>query len=434
METLSRVTEEIETSQEPLVEQASTLEGLGYWRIAAVVMVGIFAVGLPQPLVLGYLPIFKILMFDLHRDQTSIAFFFFVIGSPFYFKPLGGVLSDCFPILNSKRRHYILLFSSIATVAWIALLIVPKTYSGLMIGCLIISAFIMATSSTVGGVLVEAGRQLRATGRFTSFRIVSENVATALQYVLGAGLTLWAFNKVITLNAALVALLIPVVYFCLREKELSSQAKYSVDGVRTSIRTLFHSKTFGLAALACGLFYFAPGMFTVLQTRIVKVYGFTTGSMGLLMAVSCIVAVLTSIAYVGGCKRSDLTRIAVIGVLLNAECNFLFLLYTPVFAHDAWIQVASGLTYTLCELSLLTIAARSVPRGSEAVGYGFIISMRIAAGQIGNVIGAAVSEHLPFWQLLALNSITTLFVLTVLPFLPKSIMAREQAADAQAHA
>jgi hypothetical protein len=69
------------------------------------------------------------------------------------------------------------------------------------------------------------------------------------------------------------------------------------------------------------------------------------------------------------------------------------------------------------------LCARATPKGSEALGFALIVSVNNLTGQGADVVGSKlVDSHWSFRSLVLLNAGTTLFVLILLPFLPKTLL------------
>ena len=125
---------------------------------------------LAQPQVLGRIPMQNLLKNELHVDRAANAAFFFWMGLAWYFKPFFGIVTDAFPLFGSRRKSYMIIGASLATLAWAALYFTPHQYNRLLWTCIAINLFMMATSTVVGGFMVEAAQAVSGSGRLTSVR------------------------------------------------------------------------------------------------------------------------------------------------------------------------------------------------------------------------------------------------------------------------
>src|SRR5215468_2695116 len=118
---------------------------------AFVIVAGVFATTLAQTQVLARLPLQNLLKNELQVDRTANAAFFFWAGLAWYLKPFAGILTDAFPLFGSRRKSYILISAVLAAMSWLALVVTPHEYRNLLFVAIVINAFMMVTSTVVGG-------------------------------------------------------------------------------------------------------------------------------------------------------------------------------------------------------------------------------------------------------------------------------------------
>src|SRR5262252_285823 len=180
---------EIAASAGPRTDlQKRNLRALGL-----VIIFGIFATTMAQPQVLGRLPLQFLLKNEVQVTREQMAGFFFWCGLAWYLKPFAGILTDAFPFFGTRRRHYLLFSSALAALCWIAMAFLPHTYEALLLGALILSAFMVMASTVTGAFLVEAGQRMSATGRLTSLRMLVSNFCTLVQGPAGGFLATVGF-------------------------------------------------------------------------------------------------------------------------------------------------------------------------------------------------------------------------------------------------
>jgi hypothetical protein len=122
---------------------------------AIVIAIGVAATTLAQPQVLGVIPIRNLLKNELHADRAATAAFLFWSGLAWYFKPFAGIVTDAFPLFGSRRKSYLLLGGTLATVSWAALYFTPHQYEKMLWVCGTIEIFMVITSTALGGYMVE---------------------------------------------------------------------------------------------------------------------------------------------------------------------------------------------------------------------------------------------------------------------------------------
>jgi hypothetical protein len=194
-----------------------------------------------------------------------MAEFFFWCGLAWYLKPFAGILTDAFPLFRTRRRHYLLISSVLASVSWIGMSLLPHRYGALLWGALIVNVFMVMASTVTGAFLVEAGQSLGATGRLTAVREVVQNFCTLVQGPLGGLLATSGFIWATGANAALGLSIFPIAYIFLRERPITQGRSNEVfHNAGQQLRTIVRSRNLWMALLFIALFYFSPGFSTPL--------------------------------------------------------------------------------------------------------------------------------------------------------------------------
>src|SRR6516225_12051924 len=142
----------------------ANLEDRNLRHLGLVIVFGIFATTLPQPGVLGRLPLQFLLKNEVSVTREQMAAFFFWCGMAWYLKPFAGILTDAFRLFGTRRRHYLLISSVLACASWVGLGFVPHKYGMLLSGAMIVNLFMVMASTVTGALLVEAGQSLGAVG------------------------------------------------------------------------------------------------------------------------------------------------------------------------------------------------------------------------------------------------------------------------------
>jgi predicted MFS family arabinose efflux permease len=186
---------------------------------------GVFVSTLAQTSTLGRQPIQLILKDHLHADAIATSAFLSIANLAWYFKPLAGLLTDNVPIFGLRRRYYLLFGAILAAAAWLLLPALPRTYGIMLAVCVVMNVMLVFVSTTTGGLLVEAGQRLGATGRLSAARSVLLNVAVIAGGPLGGYLATRSFGWTAGLSAGMLLTFVPMVLLMLREpKQPSRQA------------------------------------------------------------------------------------------------------------------------------------------------------------------------------------------------------------------
>ena len=391
--------------------------------LSVIIVVGIFASTMPQPQVLGRLPLVFLLKRELHATRADNAKFFFLCGLLWYFKPLWGLLTDAFPLFGTRRRYYLLFSSVLAAGSWLLLGVLPHTFGSLLGGCILISAFMVMISTVTGAILVEIGQSRGATGRLTAVRQFTQNTCSLIQGPVGGFLASGAFAIVAGVNAVLVLSIFPAVWFLLKEKPEAVRNAQAFRNAGTQLRVLFTNGTFWLAIVFIALFYFAPGIGTIQTYRQSDVLKISTTQIGLLNSVGGAGGILAALAYGLIARKFRLNTLIFFGVT-TAALGTLFYIFYNSYALAFPIDFQNGFFFGFAEVALIDLAARATPAGCEGMGYSCILSMRNLSLFGADWLGSQFADqyHWGWRTMVLINAVTTAFVLILLPFMPKLLM------------
>jgi MFS family permease len=396
--------------------------------LSLIIIFGIFATTMPQPTSLGKLPLQFLLKNEINVTREQMAAFFFWTGLAWYLKPFAGILTDAFPFFGTRRRHYILFGSALTALCWIGMDFVPHTYGALLLGSMILSTFMVMTSTVTGAFLVEAGQRMGATGRLSALRMLVYNICTLIQGPAGGFVATLGFAWATGANAVLALTIFPIAYFYLKEKRVPQQGSAVVlQNAGRQLKTIGRSKNLWLALLFIGLFYFSPGYSTPLFYIQTDQLHFSKQAIGNLGVFSGAFAILAAILYSWLIKRVNI-RVLLFASIAPAAIATLFYLFYSNYRHAVLIEAQNGFFFGLAEVALIDLAARSTPKGCEGLGYSLILSIRNVALFGADIVGSYLADHKwPFAHLVYLNAGTTAIVLVLLPFLPAALMRSRDA-------
>ncbi len=185
-------------------------------NVASLVMLGIFVTTFAQDAVFALYPI-RHLFSHMGYDATAIAAFGRTAALAWYFKPVIGIFTDCFPLFRTRRKSYLLIGSLAGAVLWAAFAFVPQKYSyylWLMVG---VNLALVIGSAASGGLLVEEGQRSGATGGLSSIRYAVMNGASLIAGPVGGFLVIRTFHDTAYAGAAFCALLFFATLFMLHE-------------------------------------------------------------------------------------------------------------------------------------------------------------------------------------------------------------------------
>jgi predicted MFS family arabinose efflux permease len=392
-------------------------------RLGLIIVFGVLATTLPQPEVLGRLPLQFLLKNEVGVTREQMAAFFFWSGLAWYLKPLTGLLTDAFPFFGTRRRHYLLSSSVLTALGWIGMNSLPHKYGSLLFGAMMVNVFVVMASTVIGALLVEAGQRMGATGRLTALVMLAYNFCALVQGPLGGFLSTAGFIWATGANAALALTILPIAYFFLKEPRIDQDQSGAVlQNAGHQLKTIFRSRNLWMTLLFIALFYFSPGIGTPLFYKQADELHFSKQATGNLGVFTSAFAILAAILYALLIKRIQIRILLMFGVATSAAGTLLYLFYTS-WTRAAFIESQNGFFSGFAQLAILDLAARATPKGCEGLGYSLMLSALTVSAFGADIVGSYLADHKwPFANLVYLNAGTTAIVLLLLPFLPGTLM------------
>jgi MFS family permease len=389
---------------------------------------GIFVSTLTQtfPGLVADLPIRDILQEKV--GTLKMATFFAVAMSPWYFKPIAGLLSDAFPIFGTRRKSYMILGAIAAGFLWLLLGAAPHTYRAMLTVAVCMNVALVVISSSTAGLLVEDGQRLGATGRLTSARMVVMSSAVVLGGLLGGWFAQHHLFKADSIFCAVLLFsLVPVVVFLLHEPKHARRDIGALENGWEQIKKLARCGTMWAAAGMLFLIKLSPGFQSPLYDHLTKDLMFSKQFIGVLQSAEGAAGVLAALIYAWACREFSLRTLLMIALAFAAAgvLPFLFLHSRPT---GIVAYATLGFGEILAQLAALDLATRASPRGVEAMGYALMVSAYNISLNLSDVTGSWLWGHLHrhFGPLVAINAGTTLLVLLVVPFLPSVLVASRE--------
>lgn len=392
--------------------------------IALVIVVGNFAGTLGAADQLGKIPLQNLLANTLRAPREETARFFFLTGLFFYIKPLCGILTDAFPLFGTRRRYYLLLSSVFGAVAWLLLACVPKTYTWLALGVIFVNLFIVMISTVTGAFLVELGQSRGEVGKLSGIRQMARSALFTIQGPLGGLFATLSFWVAAGAGALVTLSIFPVAYWFLREKPVPRRNPAAFHDAGRQMAVMVRSWPFWMATLFIALYNFAPGLGTIMYYRQSHDLHLSQHTIGWLQADGNIAGIAAAALYFVFARRITMRTAMVIAVLTSGLSVLFYVAYTSL-GHAVLIDFQAGFFGGYATAALLDLAARGTPAGCEGLGYSFIMSVNNLASQGGDWLSSWMADrfHLPWNIMVYVNCGTTLFVLVLLPVMPKVMMA-----------
>jgi MFS family permease len=397
------------------------------------ISIGLIATTLGTVTSIGELPLTNVLMNQLGCNPEQLSRFFWLMTVPWVFKPLAGLLSDSIPLCGTRRRHYILLASAVAAGLWFVLAWVTASYWIMLAAAMLLYTSFMLCSTVIGALIVEEGRRSAATGRLTTLRSVIVNIS----YLVGgpvSGFLATRFGPTggLRLAAGMGALTFLTLwitsYFYLRETRIPSvPVAQTVRNAGRNLSGLFKYPTLWVAVGFISLVLAIPSFATLMTYKQRNEMGFSFEQIGYLRLTYGIFGLLGAVIFRVMCGKLSLRWTLTIGLAILSVSNMAYFFYNSIPAAFC-IEAMNGLVITLIQAPLFDLAARSTPKGSEALGYGLIMAVWSNVQQFAPWFGAALNQHfhVTLGGLIWINVAGAMALVALVPLMPRSIMARRE--------
>jgi MFS family permease len=398
---------------------------------AIVIVAGILATSLAQTQLLAIIPLRNLLKNELHVDRAANAAFFFWLTIPWFLKPIFGIVTDAFPLFGSRRRSYILITTALTVVSWLGIIVTPHRYGALLFVCLLINTFMMMASTVVGGYMVETAQANSGTGRLSAVRMFVQQGSYIISGPVAGFLAGIAFGWTATACASAMFLLIPATIWFLHEQPSRVDSRQLLDNARKQLVKIGTAGTMWAASGLMALFYIAPGLQTAVFYKQQNDLHMDTHGQGILQMLGGIGCVVAAVVYGFLCRRFNLRQLLVACLIMGTMANLVYLFYSSV-ARAQMCETFWGFGYTLAELSLMDLAVRATPAGSEGLGFALMMSVRNFALYGTDWIGSKMLDqyHLAFSTLVLSNAATTAITIPLVLLLPLYIVSRRDAETA----
>jgi len=398
-----------------------------------IISVGLIATTLGTITSIGELPLTNVLMYQLGCDPEKVSRFFWLMTIPWAFKPLAGLLSDSIPLFGTRRRHYILFASAIAAGLWFVLAWVTASYFVMLAAAMMLYAAFMLVSTVIGALIVEEGRRSAATGRLTSLRSAIVNVSffvggpvsgfLATKYGTTGGLRLAAGLGALTFLGVWIT-----SYCLLREERIpGAPVAQTLRNAGRNIAGLFRIPTLWMAVGFISLVLAIPSFATLMTFKQRGQLGFSFQQIGYLRLVFGVCGLSGAFVFRFMCGKMSLRWTLTVGLAVFSLSNLAYFFYNSMPAAFC-IEALSGIVMTLLQAPLFDLAARSTPKGSEALGYGLIMAVWSNVQQFAPWFGATLNQHfhITLSGLIWINVVVAMAFVGLLPLMPRSIMCRRE--------
>jgi predicted MFS family arabinose efflux permease len=217
-------------------------------------------------------------------------------------------------------------------------------------------------------------------------------------------------------------------FFLLRENRIPRvPVGQTARNAGRNIAGLFKYPTLWVAVGFISLVLAIPSYATLLTFKQREQLGFSFQQIGYLRLTFGVFGLLGALAFRIMCGRLSLRWTLSIGLIILSLGNLAYFFYNSMPAAFC-IEALYGIMLTLIQAPLFDLAARSTPKGSEALGYGLIMAVWSNVQQFAPWFGSTLNQtfHVSLNGLIWINVVASMALVAVVPLMPRSIMSRRE--------
>ena len=406
---MSVVTTQSVTLDEPRIVSRTTHMLTASWIVH---WLGLFVYTLP----------FKLFLKNhFHLEAGQVAPLLFLAGFPFTIKPIFAWVGDTFAIGGFRRRSWTVIGGALGAAFFLVLLIgVDNTKFYVWLIFLAVSGYVFVSCS-LGGLMVEFGTRNGVLGALSSLRgAINQGVNILVGPLAGFLASQW-IGWTWSVSAACALGNAALIFGCADRKAEPPKAG-AKEVVLGQFRSLFASKSYWFAILATALITIAPGFGTPLtfyQQDVLKLSETQIGTLTMFNGVGGLIMGLVCVAIT---RRVTVGRLFLITTIFSAVGTLAYTQYSG-FRGASIIEPIGGFVSAGTTVAIFTLAGHATPKGVEGLGYSLLMAVNNLVLGFGDMFGSKLTTdyHVPFWELVVLNSGTTLCALIILPFMPAAL-------------
>ena len=333
-------------------------------------------------------------MLNAGASPGEVARFLALVGLPWALKPLYGLFVDLVPLFGARRRAWMILSTSLATLglAWLAVH-PPEMTPGWELGAvLLLPTFGIALGDVVtDALMVETGQPLDLTGVLQSAQWTASSAATiVLGYFVGwlveTERTALAFGLAALLS--FVSLLVAVL--AVREPPVPTDPP-EPPSFGGAVRASISPRVLRAAAF---LFLLAFNPFAALEYAHVTIdLSLSESHYALTASVFAIGAVVASLSYGWAAERFAVSKLAHFS-LGGSVLVTLALMLVVNEASDYAVSIACALAWTFALLVQMDVAARLCPPRYAGTVFAFLMAVSNGADSISAYVGGELHDRL----------------------------------------
>jgi MFS family permease len=395
-------------------------------RLAVLFAVVYFAQGMV------YLPdqVVAIVFKERGLSAGQLATFTWIITTPWFIKPVYGLLSDFVPLFGTRRRSYFLITASLAAAAAVAVSLMPGSpYWALATLITLMWLGVGFTDVLTDALMVENGKPLGLTGVFQSVQWGALSAASVLTGVLGGYLAeRRAFATVFALVACFPIVSLLMAAFVVKERPSRLDLE-GLDETWQALQEAFGRRDLWVVSGFIFFWAFSPSFGPAFFYYETDTLGFSQTFIGVLASLGAIASIGGAWAYARLSRAFSLRRLIVYSIGAGALGTLAYLVYRDRVSAIV-ITVVFGAVGMTTQLAFLDLAAKACPRRAEATFFALLMSVYNLGSKSSEWVGAHLYDWVGYTPLVLISTAATAAAWFLVPLVPiDAIQAAAQEAE-----
>jgi MFS family permease len=367
-----------------------------------------------------YLPdqVLAIVLKERGLSAGQLATFNWIITTPWFVKPVHGLLSDFVPLWGTRRRSYFLATAALAAAAALAVSLAPAAPYGVLVAMVtLLWLGVGFTDVLTDALMVERGQPLGLTGAFQSVQWAALGAASIVVGVAGGYL---AEHRALAGAFALMACFPLVSLGMAAVMVREPRSRLDLEGLGETweaVRRALGRRDLWLVAGFILFFFWTPSFGAAFFYYQTDVLGFSQPFIGALASLGAAAGILGALGYAPLSRRLSLRRLIVGLIGASAVATLAYLLYRGPASAVA-VTVLFGVVGMATQLAFLDLAAKACPRRAEATFFALLMSVSNLGTRSAEWVGANLYDRIGYTPLVLIAAACTAAAWLLVPLVP----------------
>ncbi len=326
---------------------------------------------------------------------ADIASFMFVVGFPWYIKPVFGLLTDFVPVFGMRRKSYLLMATLVAAggLIFAGVLDLPAGSTTLLMWLLLLPcAGVAFTDVVADALMVEKGQPLNYTGRLQSIQWAALYAAGILTGVVGGWLSQNKYQQMGFIICGVFTLVTFVATLVLVKEPRTHRV--DLDAAKATMKSTWGALRGGFVvpvAVFLFLLNFNPFSGDVQYVYMTDVMGFSEQFVGNTYSVGAVASITACLVYgiiAPKIHVRTLIHLSLVTMVISSLCYWGMTDETSAMV----IAAAVGFFFMITTLVQLDMAARYCPAESAGTIFAILMSLTNLSYSLSSQVGGGWYE------------------------------------------